>query len=162
MIERLQVEPEIGLIGVEIRRKWASIVDERLRRRGLGARGRVFAEDARQAISRIADGSLAVVYVHFPDPWWKKRHLKRQVITDELLVEVARVLRPGGELFVQTDVAERAGMYQQAVDGTGRFKAGRRGPRVDKNPYGARSPRERRAMEDGLPVYRLLYQRSAP
>jgi len=162
MIERLAVQPDVGLIGLEIRRKWASIVDERLRRRGLGARGRVFAEDARWALPRIADATVSVVYVHFPDPWWKKRHRKRLLITDQLLGEVARVLRPRGELFVQTDVAERAGVYERAVDGTGRFEAGRLGPRVAKNPYGARSPRERRAVEDGLPVYRLLYQRPAP
>jgi len=162
MVERLEVEPKVGLIGLEIRRKWASIVDERLRRRGLESRGRVFAEDARWALPRIADASLGVVYVHFPDPWWKKRHLKRLVVTEELLVEVARVLRPGGELFVQTDVAERASMYQRVVDGTGRFEPGPQGARVAQNPYGARSPRERRAVEDGLPVHRLLYRRPAP
>jgi tRNA (guanine-N7-)-methyltransferase len=162
MIERLQVEPGVGLVGLEIRRKWASIVDERLRRRGLGGRGRVFAEDARRALPRIADASLTVVYVHFPDPWWKKRHFKRLVVSDELLVEVARVLKPGGELFVQTDVAERAGTYQQVVDRTGRFETGPEGACVAQNPYGARSPRERRAVEDGLPVYRLLYRRPAP
>jgi len=162
MLERLEVEPTVGLIGLEIRRKWASIVDERLRRRGLGGRGRVFAEDARWALPRIADASLTVAYVHFPDPWWKKRHLKRLVITEELLIEVARVLKPGGELFVQTDVAERAGMYQRVVDGTGRFEPGPQGAQVAQNPFGARSPRERRATEDGLPVYRLLYRRSAP
>jgi tRNA (guanine-N7-)-methyltransferase len=32
-------------------------------------------------------------------------------------------------------------------------------PRLADNPYGARSPRERRAIADGLPVHRLRYER---
>ena len=30
--------------------------------------------------------------------------------------------------------------------------------RVEDHPYGARSPRERKAIEDGLPVFRLRYR----
>jgi len=33
-------------------------------------------------------------------------------------------------------------------------------PRVAENPYNARSPREHRAITDGLPVFRLRYRRS--
>ena len=54
------------------------------------------------------DAAIARVFMHFPDPWWKKRHAKRRLISDELLDQLARLLRPGGELFIQTDVQERA------------------------------------------------------
>jgi tRNA (guanine-N7-)-methyltransferase len=33
-------------------------------------------------------------------------------------------------------------------------------PRIAENPFAARSPREKRAIIDGLPVYRLLYRRA--
>jgi tRNA (guanine-N7-)-methyltransferase len=33
-------------------------------------------------------------------------------------------------------------------------------PRVAENPYNARSPREHRAITDGLPVFRLRYRRA--
>ena len=47
ILDRLAARPDVAIVGLEIRRKWASIVDERLARRGLASRGRVFAEDAR-------------------------------------------------------------------------------------------------------------------
>lgn len=154
--ERAALEPSAAIVGFEVRRKWAAIVDGRLARAGLSARARVFAEDARLVLPRLVpDGSLRRVFVHFPDPWWKKRHRKRLVVGDVLLAEVARLLVPGGELFVQTDVEERALAYETQVRATGAFEGGL----VSENPYGARSPRERRAIADGLPIFRLLFRR---
>jgi tRNA (guanine-N7-)-methyltransferase len=157
MYERLEAEPKACLLGLEVRRKWATLVDERLRARGLGARGRVFAEDARLALPRFETAVFDAVYVHFPDPWWKKRHQKRLVVGAPLIHEVARVLKPSGILFIQTDVAERADEYERLVGREPGFAACG-DPRVEDHPFTARSPRERRAMQDGLPVYRLLYR----
>lgn len=160
LVERLEVAADVGVIGLEIRRKWATVVDERLRARGLGARGRVFAEDARLALPRLRSGVFAAVFVHFPDPWWKKRHHKRLVVTPEFVTAVARVLRPGGELLVQTDVVERADAYERAILDSGAFRpATGAGARVEDHPFVARSPRERRAMADGIPIVRLRFQR---
>jgi tRNA (guanine-N7-)-methyltransferase len=161
MVERLEAVAPLGMIGFEIKRKWATVVDGRLQRRGLGDRGRVFAEDARAALPRLLPASVAVVHVNFPDPWWKKRHQKRLVLTAELVAEVARILRPGGELFVQTDVAERADAYERVIGAARYFTACEGQARVDDHPYLARSPRERRAMEDGIPVFRLRYRLAA-
>ncbi len=163
LIERAAAAPRAALVGLEIRRKWAAIVDGRLRARGLGNRARVFAEDARVALPRLApDACLRRVFVHFPDPWWKKRHAKRLLVGDRFLDEVARLLEPSGELFVQTDVEERARSYEELVALDTRFvPAGNDAgsPRTSENPYEARSPRERRAGIDGLPVHRLLWRR---
>jgi tRNA (guanine-N7-)-methyltransferase len=164
LVERAAAEPQAALVGLEVRRKWATIVDGRLRKRGLGGRARVFAEDARQALPRVAPGrSVRRVFVHFPDPWWKKRHAKRLVVRDDFLEQAARLLEVGGELFVQTDVAERADAYEAMVALDARFEP--RGdvpgsPRLADNPYVARSPRERRAIADGLPVYRMRWVRA--
>jgi tRNA (guanine-N7-)-methyltransferase len=157
--ERLAVSPELRLLGLEIRRKWATIVDSRLRERGLGDRARVFAEDARDALPRFPPACASALFVHFPDPWWKKRHKKRLVVNPELIQEALRVLRPGGELFIQTDVPERARTYEDLVRGESRFEPVGDGHPAD-NPFLARSPRERRAMRDGLPVHRLLFRRA--
>jgi tRNA (guanine-N7-)-methyltransferase len=161
--ERLAFEPRLGFIGLEVRRKWATIVDTRMAKRGLAPRGRVFAEDAKEALPRLGpDGAFLRAFLHFPDPWWKKRHQKRLVMGDVFLAEVARLVATGGELFIQTDVEDRAAQYEAQVTGSSWF--GPAGdvpgsPRVAENPFGARSPREHRAIADGLPVYRMLYRR---
>jgi tRNA (guanine-N7-)-methyltransferase len=109
LFERAAAAPGAGLVGLEVRRKWAAIVDARLAKLGLGSRARVFAEDAREALPRMRpSGAFKRAFLHFPDPWWKKRHQKRLVMGDVFLVEMGRLLEPGGELFVQTDVEERA------------------------------------------------------
>ncbi len=53
----------------------------------------------------LAAGSVDAVHVYFPDPWWKKRHHKRRLFQPEFCEALARVLVPGGEVFVVTDVA---------------------------------------------------------
>lgn len=159
IFERLDFAPEVRVVGLEIRRKWATIVDDRLAARGYGARGRVFAEDAKAALSRFVPDSVSIAYVHFPDPWWKKRHHKRLVVGQELLDELARVIVSGGELLVQTDVEERAEQYESIIAAHGAFEPFESTARVEDHPHGARSPRERKAIEDGLPVYRLRYRR---
>ncbi len=102
-------------------------------------------------------------FVHFPDPWWKKRHAKRLVVQAGFLDDIARLLEPEGELFVQTDVEERAAGYEELASLDPRFVPygdAPGSPRLAENPYAARSPRERRAIADGLPVHRLRWRRS--
>ena len=163
VFERLAAEPRCAMVGLEVRRKWATIVDARIAKRGLAPRARVFAEDAKLALPRLApDGVFLRAFLHFPDPWWKKRHQKRLLVRETFVAEVARLLEPAGELFVQTDVAERAAAIEALVSLSPLLApAGDapESPRLADNPYDARSPRERRAITDGLPVHRMRWVR---
>jgi tRNA (guanine-N7-)-methyltransferase len=163
MFERTAAAPEVVLLGLEIRLKWAHLVDERLRKAGLHPRARVLGEDAKDALARLRpDASVRTVFLHFPDPWWKKRHEKRLVMGDVLLGQIERLLTADGHLFVQTDVEERAEQYEAFIGAHAAFEPAGREPgsaRLDENPYGARSPREHRAIADGLPIHRLRYRK---
>jgi tRNA (guanine-N7-)-methyltransferase len=160
LLERLAAFGSVRMVGLEVRLKWAKIVDGKLRERGFGDRARVFAEDAVAAVRRFPDRCLSAVFIHFPDPWWKKRHQKRLVVGDALTTELVRVMAGGAELFVQTDVEDRAGAYAALLSGSQSFVAVGQNAWIDDHPYVARSPRERRAMADGLPIYRLRYRRT--
>jgi tRNA (guanine-N7-)-methyltransferase len=163
LVERLASRSDVCLLGLEIRRKWAQIVDSRLRRDGFANRARVFAEDAREAMQRLQpSASFAAVYMHFPDPWWKKRHQKRLLVSRTLLDEAARLLAPRGELFVQTDVPERADAYEAQIAAHSDFEPcgdAAASARLAVNPYGATSHRERRAILDAIPIHRLRFLR---
>jgi len=162
LLGKLDAEPDLRILGFEIRKKWTVRINERIERRGALARARVFAEDAREALPRLLSASVSRVYVHFPDPWWKKRHQKRLLLQPPLLDQLARVLSEGGELFVQTDVADRADYYEQLLREHPDFEA-MDGGRIPADPqFGARSSRERRALEDGLPIVRLRFARRRP
>jgi len=158
LVQRAQTSREVSLLGLEIKTKLAYQVAQRVQRLGL-ERVKVIAGDVRVLLPAIRPAhSLARVFLHFPDPWWKKRHAKRRLATDDLLGELARLLRSGGELFVQTDVEERVQDWLQALDAHPAFGLAGSGL-LATNPYGAVSNRERRAIEDGLPVFRILAKR---
>lgn len=161
IIGRCTAESHVRMVGLEIRRKWASVVDEKLAQLGMSKRARVFCEDARLALPRLLpDQSVSNVFIHFPDPWWKKRHQKRLVVVDPLLDEVARLLKDGGMLLVQTDVEDRALEYDKRLaQHPALAPAGDNGSVLEHNPYSGRSNRETRCEKDGLPIHRLRYTR---
>ncbi|MGH3673067.1 MAG: tRNA (guanosine(46)-N7)-methyltransferase TrmB [Pseudonocardiaceae bacterium] len=51
----------------------------------------------------LAPGVLHAVRIYFPDPWPKRRHHKRRLVTSELVALVASRLMPGGTLHLATD-----------------------------------------------------------
>jgi tRNA (guanine-N7-)-methyltransferase len=156
------LHPEERLLALEIRKKHAAQLAERFASRE-HVNARCFANDAREALKRLGpDASVDAVAVHFRDPWWKKRHAKRLVVADELVQQLARLVKPGGIVFVQTDVEERAEEYLARFEAHPAFRnAAPEGARfVDESPFApARSNREARAIADGLPVYRVVMRR---
>lgn len=67
---------------------------------------RVLFGDARPLLEAFPDGALSKIFVLHPDPWPKKRHFKRRMISPWFFKEAARALRPGGELRVASDIAD--------------------------------------------------------
>lgn len=159
-LERAQGNPSVFVVAVETRRKFVHTAATAAAARGLP--NVLFRHgDARELVARFApDASLASVFVNFPDPWWKARHAKRAVVSSSLIGEVARLLRPGGALFVQTDVEERAEAFRGALDAEPRLEPTSPGGFVGANPFGAVSNRERRCLDVGVPIFRLLYRRT--
>jgi tRNA (guanine-N7-)-methyltransferase len=58
------------------------------------------------------------VFVLFPDPWPKARHRKRRLVNPATLAEIARVLVPGGELRLGTDIGDYARTMLVALETT--------------------------------------------
>lgn len=64
---------------------------------------RLYTNDARPLLRDLDDGILSKLFLMFPDPWPKARHAKRRFVHPELVAEVARVLRIGGEWRIASD-----------------------------------------------------------
>jgi tRNA (guanine-N7-)-methyltransferase len=69
---------------------------------------RIYNDDARDLVATLPDNSLERVFVLYPDPWPKKRHNKRRIISSEFLDSLARVMKPEAELRLATDSADYA------------------------------------------------------
>lgn len=159
LLQRAAAAPSNRIYGFEIKKKWAFRVAERVAALGLD-NATAYCGDIREVLPRLRpDGGVARVFMHFPDPWWKAKHEKRRLLSGELLAQCARLLRPGGEFYLQTDVEERAEGYVEAFAVHADFELAGQGGYLTSNPYGAVSNREKRADEDGLPVSRVLARR---
>jgi tRNA (guanine-N7-)-methyltransferase len=70
---------------------------------------RVFQGDAAALINSLPNASLDRVFLLYPDPWPKRRQRKRRFVSDAMLDDLARVMRPGAELRFATDIDDYAG-----------------------------------------------------
>lgn len=65
---------------------------------------KVFNGDARYFLELIKNSSVDRFYVLFPDPWTKRRHHKRKLLSEEFLSSMlCSKLKIGGEIIVATD-----------------------------------------------------------
>jgi tRNA (guanine-N7-)-methyltransferase len=104
LIWQAKEHPDVGVIGCEPFEDGVIKVVDAIERDGL-TNVRVHADDARPLIRLLPAAKLGRVFILFPDPWPKKRHHKRRIVSAATLAEIARILRPGGELRMGTDVA---------------------------------------------------------
>ena len=96
--------PDLGFIGCEVFENGIVKLLGEIERRGLG-NIRIFADDARLLLAALAPASIGRVFILFPDPWPKRRHHKRRLVSREGLDALARVMPDGAELRLATDDA---------------------------------------------------------
>lgn len=69
---------------------------------------RIHHGDARPLLEALPDASIGRLFVLHPDPWPKKRHFKRRLVSPWFFTQAARIMRPGAELRIATDVPDYA------------------------------------------------------
>jgi tRNA (guanine-N7-)-methyltransferase len=89
---------------------------------------RVHADDARAVLRWLPEACIARAFVLFPDPWPKKRHQKRRLLSAGTLGVLARVMAAGAELRVATDIGDYARSILLAVRAEGSFVWAPNGP----------------------------------
>jgi tRNA (guanine-N7-)-methyltransferase len=107
MIGQAQQHAHTGFIGVEpfvngMAKALAAIEATGLRN------VRLHFDDAVKLIAWLPPASLARIDLVHPDPWPKRRHWKRRFVQDDMIGELARILRRGGEFRFVTDIADYA------------------------------------------------------
>lgn len=83
---------------------------------------RIHPGDARDLIDGLPDGVLERVFLFYPDPWPKLRHHGRRFASEENLAALGRVMAPGAELRIATDIPDYARHALEAVAATPAFE----------------------------------------
>jgi tRNA (guanine-N7-)-methyltransferase len=109
----------------------------------------------------VAPGALAGVRIYFPDPWPKKRHHKRRLVTPPFVRLVASRLQPGGTLHLATDWANYAERMREVCEAEPTLRNQYDGwaPRPEWRPV---TKFESRAQAEGRECRDLLYAKVTP
>lgn len=107
LIWQAEHHPDVGLIGCEPYLDGVVKVVDAVETRQL-QNIRILPDDARRMLRWLPDGSIGRVFILFPDPWPKTRHRKRRLVSPQFLSMLARVLKPGAEVRLATDIGDYA------------------------------------------------------
>jgi len=103
LMERAMAHPERDFIAVDYIWKYLKIGWERVEKRGLDNVLYFKAEAGEVVRNLVPDESVSVFHIYFPDPWHKRRHHKRRLLTPDFFLLLHQRLVPGGLLEIATD-----------------------------------------------------------
>ena len=155
-----QLDPARDHIGIEVHAPGVGRLLNALADDGAG-NVRLYHHDAVEVLQHeIADGALDEVRIYFPDPWHKKRHHKRRLVSAEFADLLVRKLASDGRLHLATDWQDYAEQMWDVLDATAGLAntAGRRGS-VPRPAWRPQTHFETRGQKLGHGVWDLLYTR---
>ena len=116
LADQAERHPEIGLIGCEVFENGTAKLLARIKRRRI-ENIRIFTDDGRVLIAALPPASIDRVFILFPDPWPKRRHEERRIVSRTTLDALARVMTDGAELRLATDDPDLLSwMLERATD----------------------------------------------
>ncbi|GMF48685.1 unnamed protein product [Phytophthora fragariaefolia] len=93
------------------------------------------------------------VSIFHPDPWMKKRHIKRRLVNDEFVAEMAKLLPNGTPIYVQTDVEELFAYMVEVFELSRLYDF----DALYVNPLGIPTDREKFVCSDGGDIFRVKF-----
>ena len=123
LVASADANPTRDFLGIErlagrVRRVCRKIASSR------AANARVLRVESSYAVQRLLPAaSVAVFHLLFPDPWPKRRHWGRRIVTEDFLAALHRALVPQGTLRIATDQIDYFQEIERLVNQSTRFVA---------------------------------------
>lgn len=147
--------PGIGIIGCEPFINGVAMLLGKIRAAGV-TNVSVHPGDARDLMDVFPDASIARAFLNYPDPWPKARHHRRRFVTPEHLVPLHRVLAPGAEFRVATDIPDYMRQTLEEVPKAG-FTLVAEGPEAWEDWHSTRY--EQKALREGRAPHYATFRR---
>nr|AUG32514.1 tRNA (guanine-N7-)-methyltransferase [Paulinella longichromatophora] len=165
LLKVAQMEPNWNYLGIEIRKSLVITAESDRQALGLSNLYYIFCNanvSLKDWLEALPPGTIRRVTIQFPDPWFKKKHLKRRILQPNLLFAIAKSLTEGNYLFLQSDVREIVDEMILTTELSGYFDQSKcqEGLDHEKNPLLVPTERERYVMGKELPIYRVLFKRN--
>ncbi|MCI0652961.1 MAG: tRNA (guanosine(46)-N7)-methyltransferase TrmB [Methylococcaceae bacterium] len=122
LAEAAEKNPQNDYLGIEVHEPGIGRLLNVLAKRGIG-NVRIFPGDAVEILrDRIAEGSIDRINLFFPDPWPKKRHHKRRLVSADFAGLIASKLKSGGCFHAATDWEHYADCMAGILDACDRLR----------------------------------------
>ena len=160
MLSQAQANPDVGIIGAEPFINGVAKLLSAIERAGV-TNVSVTDADARDIMDVLPQSSIAKAFLLYPDPWPKTRHHKRRFMNPAQLDQLARVMSPGADLRVATDIEDYVRHSLLVADKHPDFEWTAKGPADWREPWsdwpGTRY--EAKALREGREPHYLTFKR---
>ncbi len=114
--------PERDFIGIEIKLKRVRKVERKVERLDL-ENVRLLRVEASHFIEHmLPDACLSTLYIFYPDPWPKRRHLRRRLFSPSFMSSLLRVMTHDGVIHLATDHEDYFSHMTKLVSSDDRFE----------------------------------------
>jgi tRNA (guanine-N7-)-methyltransferase len=154
LVATAEANPARDFLGIErlagrIRRACRKIASNRT------ANARVLRVESSYAVQRLLwPASVAVFHLLFPDPWPKRRHWGRRVVTQDFLAAIHRALVPQGTLRIATDQLDYFQEIERLAGQSTHFVTS-----ADTESGPAMTTFEKRFRQSDLKIHRLVLRK---
>jgi len=159
MVHQAAANPGVAILGCEPFINGVAMLLGKVRAAGVTNLA-VHPGDVRDLFDVLETASVAKAFLLYPDPWPKRRHHRRRFVTAEFLAPLARVLAPGAEFRVATDIPDYVRQTLEEVPRHG-FDWLAEGPGDWRRPWDDWLPTryERKALREGRAPHYLTFRR---
>ena len=117
LLARAEASPEINFLGIDRVAKWMRIGEKRSQKRNL-ENLKFLKTECREFLAGLSPESISAFHIYFPDPWPKRRHRRRRLVSADFLGLLHSRLGLGGLIEMATDDADYRGAMKKAVEQT--------------------------------------------
>ncbi|MDQ3798075.1 MAG: tRNA (guanosine(46)-N7)-methyltransferase TrmB [Acidobacteriota bacterium] len=159
LLKMAEIKPDWNFLGLEIREPLVAEANRIAAEKNLQNLHYEFTNatiSLGNLLKNFPENVLRAVTIQFPDPWHKKKHAKRRMVTGEMVETIAAHLAVGGKVFIQTDVDFLA---EEMFEIFRAFSEELREIETSENPFPVKTERESAVEEKNLPVYRTIFER---
>ncbi len=103
LAEQACLYPDRNYIGIEVHKPGVGALLLRVQEQDI-TNLRVMSHDAVEVLEHmIADDSLSLIQLFFPDPWHKRKHHKRRIVQVDFVMRLFSKLKESGQFHMATD-----------------------------------------------------------
>ena len=151
---------DVGIIGCEPYINGVAMLLGKVRKASVDNL-RIYPGDVRDMFDVLPENSISKAFLLYPDPWPKARHHRRRFVTPEHLEPLARVLKPGAEFRVATDIKDYVRQTLEEVPKAG-FEWLAEGAEDWRQPWGdwISTRYEQKALREGRTPHYLTFRKT--